>query len=220
MLFIYTCKRLPASRFLWFFSFLLLACSSTPSPPVNREGARGEQTEDPSFQNGDIIFHTSQSTQSKAIQLVTNSVYSHMGIIYWEKGQAYVYEAVQPVKLTKLSDWIARGEGGHYVVKRWKRRADYFSSAGLQRLKSVGERFLGKDYDLQFAWSDDRIYCSELVWKMYKESFDVEIGALEQFRDFDFSDPLVQKKIKERFGRNLPMDEWVITPDRCFAPPS
>jgi len=34
------------------------------------------------FHNGDIIFQTSRSSQSKAIQLATNSKYSHMGIIY------------------------------------------------------------------------------------------------------------------------------------------
>jgi len=43
-----------------------------------------------------------------------------MGIIYQTDGQYYVYEAVQPVKLTKLSDWIKRGENSHYVVKRLK----------------------------------------------------------------------------------------------------
>lgn len=62
------------------------------------------------FQNGDIIFQTSKSSQSKAIQLATNSKYSHMGIIYETDGQFFVYEAVQPVKLTKLNDWIKRGE--------------------------------------------------------------------------------------------------------------
>ena len=51
---------------------------------------------------------------------------------------------------------------------------------------------------------------------MYKEAFDVEIGGLERFRDFDLSDPLVQEKIKERFGNSFPMDEQVITPDQMF----
>jgi hypothetical protein len=31
--------------------------------------------------NGDIIFHTSRSAQSVAIQLATQSRYSHMGIV-------------------------------------------------------------------------------------------------------------------------------------------
>jgi hypothetical protein len=32
--------------------------------------------------NGDIIFHTPRSAQSVAIQMATNSPYSHMGIVY------------------------------------------------------------------------------------------------------------------------------------------
>ena len=67
------------------------------------------------FQNGDIIFQTSMSNQSKAIQLATNSRYSHMGIIYENEGQYYVYEAIQPVKLTPLEQWIKRGENGENI---------------------------------------------------------------------------------------------------------
>jgi hypothetical protein len=33
-------------------------------------------------------------------------------------------------------------------------------------MKATGEGFLGKDYDLTFGWSDERLYCSELVWKV------------------------------------------------------
>jgi hypothetical protein len=76
------------------------------------------------IQSGDIIFQTSGSSQSKAIQLATKSRYSHMGIIYEIEGEFYVYEAVQPVKLTKLNDWIQRGEGSHYVIKRLKDSKD------------------------------------------------------------------------------------------------
>jgi hypothetical protein len=72
------------------------------------------------FQNGDIIFQTSLSSQSKAIQLATNSKYSHMGIIYEDNGNYYVYEAIQPVKYTPLDAWIKRGKNGHFVVKRLK----------------------------------------------------------------------------------------------------
>ena len=70
------------------------------------------------IQSGDIIFQTSTSNQSKAIQLATNSKYSHMGIIYENDGAYFVYEAVQPVKLTPLQTWIQRGKNGHYVIKR------------------------------------------------------------------------------------------------------
>ena len=36
----------------------------------------------PQLQDGDLIFQTSQSSQSKAIQLATKSKFSHMGMIY------------------------------------------------------------------------------------------------------------------------------------------
>jgi hypothetical protein len=43
------------------------------------------------FQNGDIIFQTSQSGQSKAIQIATDSKYSHMGIVYKIGKDYFVY---------------------------------------------------------------------------------------------------------------------------------
>ena len=83
-------------------------------------------------------------------------------------------------------------------------------------MKLIGKKYLGKSYDLQFEWSDDKIYCSELVWKIYKEAFNIEIGELEKIGDFNLSNKTVQKKLKERYGNSIPLDEYVITPDRMF----
>src|ERR1700704_3182300 len=79
------------------------------------------------FHDGDIIFQTSRSGQSRAIQLATHSRYSHMGIVFLENGKPVVLEAVQPVKWTPVAKWIARGEGGRYVVKRLRDRPDGLS---------------------------------------------------------------------------------------------
>ena len=54
------------------------------------------------LKDGDIIFQTTQSSQSKAIQLATHSRYSHVGIVYFDKRQPMVLEAVQPVRVTPL----------------------------------------------------------------------------------------------------------------------
>ena len=168
------------------------------------------------IQNGDIIFQTSKSSQSQAIQFATNSQYSHMGIIYENDGQFLVYEAVQPVKLTPLKEWINRGENGHYVIKRLENADQVLTNSTLTRMKQVGERFKGKPYDLYFEWSDDKIYCSELVWKIYKQAADIEIGQLEKLSDFDLTNEIVQTKMKERYGDNIPMDEKVISPAAMF----
>ncbi len=174
------------------------------------------KTDTTEFQNGDIIFQTSKSGQSKAIQIATGSKYSHMGIIYKQGNDFFVYEAVQPVKLTPLTDWINRGESGHYVVKRIKKSEHLLTPETLTKMKQIGEKYVGKDYDLYFKWSDSRVYCSELVWKIYKEAIGLEIGKLEKLGDFNLTDKAVKQKLQERYGDHIPKNELVISPASMF----
>ncbi|SEV95602.1 Permuted papain-like amidase enzyme, YaeF/YiiX, C92 family [Chitinophaga sp. YR573] len=164
------------------------------------------------IKDGDIIFQTSLSGQSKAIQLATHSKYSHCGIVYKKGNELFVFEAVEPVKLTPLSKWIARGEGGKFEIRRLKNREQILTPAVLEKMKQVENRFAGKHYDIYFDWSDDNIYCSELVWKVYKEATGLEIGQLEKLRNFDLSSEAVKQKMKERYGDHIPLDENVISP--------
>ena len=168
------------------------------------------------IRDGDLIFHISLSRQSKAIQLATKSKYSHCGIIYKENGQYYVFEAVQPVKETPLDKWIARGKNGHYVIKRLKNADKVLTVEAFEKMKREGEKFKGKDYDLTFEWSDDKIYCSELIWKIYQRATGIEIGKLEKLSEFDLSSEVVREKMKERYGDKIPMDEIVISPAKIF----
>ncbi len=168
------------------------------------------------FQSGDLIFQSSTAGQGQAIQLATHSKYSHVGILFEREGQLVVYEAVQPVKITPLHDFIHRDKNGAYVVKRLKNAKEVLTPEVLQKMKAIGKRFLGKNYDLYFEWSDERIYCSELVWKMYKEATGLEIGKLQPLSDFDLTHPAVKEKIRERYGQNIPLDEWMISPGAMF----
>ncbi len=168
------------------------------------------------IKNGDLIFQTSLSRQSKAIQLATNSKYSHCGIIYSENGQFHVFEAIQPVKTTPLDKWIARGKDGHYVIKRLKNADQVLTVETLQKMKHEGEKFMGKNYDLTFEWSDHKIYCSELIWKIYQRATGIEIGKLQKLSDFDLTHETVKNKMKERYGNKIPMDETVISPASIY----
>jgi uncharacterized protein YycO len=123
---------------------------------------------------------------------------------------------VQPVKLTKLNEWIRRGENSHYVVKRLKDSDKHLTNENLKKMKDFGEKFKGKNYDIYFEWSDDKIYCSELVWKIYKEVLDIEIGDLQKLKDFDLTNDIVKNKMKERYGDKIPLDEKVISPSTMF----
>jgi hypothetical protein len=168
------------------------------------------------IENGDLIFQTSLSGQSRAIQLATHSEYSHCGLIYKTGNDYFVFEAVQPVKRTPLAKWIARGQGGHFVIKRLKNADKFLTSETVKRMKQVGDSFEGKSYDIYFDWSDDKMYCSELIWKIYQRCTGLEIGKLEKLRDFDLTDGTVRKKMHDRYGDNIPLDELVISPASMF----
>jgi|SRR5688572_22779113 len=168
-----------------------------------------------SLRDGDLIFQQSVSDLSTAIQMATHSKYSHCGILYKNEKGWQVFEAVQPVCLTPLEDWIARGANKHYVIKRLK-NTGVLTPEALKKMKAYGETLQGRDYDIYFNWGDERIYCSELIWKIYRHGTGLEIGKLQKLREFDLSSKLVQQKLREHYGNAVPLDEPVISPVSVF----
>jgi uncharacterized protein YycO len=114
--------------------------------------------------------------------MATQSQYSHVGVIFINRGKTFVYEAVQPVKLTPIDEWIKRGENEHFVVKRLKNANEILTKENQKKLQNEGLKFIGRKYDLYFGWSDKRIYCSELVWKIYKRALKIEVGKLDSLK--------------------------------------
>ncbi|CAN5913306.1 YiiX family permuted papain-like enzyme [soil metagenome] len=177
---------------------------------------KAEKT-DTAFHDGDIIFQSSSSGQSYAIQLATHSIYSHCGILFNDNGKWFVYEAVQPVIKTPVNKWIARGENGIYVVKRLKNADSLLTENALYKMRKSVNGNLGKDYDVYFGWSDERIYCSELVWKAYHDGTGLEVGELKKLGEYDLSQPVVKKIMKERYGNKIPLEEPMISPGNIYA---
>ena len=213
-------KRIVLPIVLLLLLTLVVFAKDSFSQLIFGKGSTNEVGLSSSFNNelkdGDLIFQTSRSRQSKAIQLATNSQYSHCGIVFKEGNSFYVFEAVQPVKRTPLAEWIARGEKGEFVVKRLKNAEQTLTPDVIQKMKEIGKGFYGKNYDSAFEWSDEKIYCSELIWKIYKRATGIEIGNLEKLGDFDLSSKVVKQKIKERYGEKIPLEELVISPASLF----
>jgi len=127
-----------------------------------------------------------------------------------------VYEAVQPVKITPLQQWIARGKGGHFVVKRLKNATPVLTPAVINAMQKTAASFLNKNYDPYFEWADNRIYCSELVWKIYNRAAGINIGQLQHLKDFNLTSPAVKQKLAERYGQHIPLNETVISPAAIY----
>jgi len=162
--------------------------------------------------DGDIIFQTSKSSQSRLVQTATASPLSHVGLVFIEKGRPVVYEAVGPVRVTPLKDWIKRGEGEKFEVKRLKNVKELLKAAAVRKLKASARTFLGKNYDARFQWSDESIYCSELVWKAYERALGLPLSPLKKMKDFNLADKAVKKELLKRHNGRIPMDEPVVAP--------
>lgn len=173
----------------------------------------GQEQEAVMPQDGDIVFHESSSRQSPIIKLAQHSKWTHCGIVFYIGEKAYVYEAVEPVKYTPLKDWIARGKNGVYCAKRL---GSPLSASTIEKMKTVGIKYKGKHYDTLFQWSDNKIYCSELIWKIYSQGADIELCPPEKFADFPISNPMVKKLIKERYGNKFDPSEQLVSPNALY----
>lgn len=198
------------------FISLIIAFGIYSSYEVTRAFKIINEKIESSFISGDVIFQTSESTQCEAIRIATNSKFSHCGIIFIEDNKTYVYEAVQPVKKTLLSDWIKHGKESKYVVKRLKNHNSKLSKEKLSKMIIDAKKHINKDYDLYFEWSDDKMYCSELVWKIYKNAADIELCDLKKLKEFNLNHPKVQEIMKQRYGNNIPYDEEVVAPSQLY----
>ena len=147
--------------------------------------------------NGDIVFQTSRSVQSTALEYATHSDITHVGMMVRKNQQWYVIEAVQPVKITHFHQWKQRGENGKISIKRLKDNFDF------SKVLKAMEKHLGKDYDSLFYWGDSEIYCSELIYKGFKEGAGIKIGNLTRLKFLDFSSNEVQNLLIKRLGLKM-----------------
>ncbi|MFM1915969.1 MAG: hypothetical protein RLZZ531_1638 [Bacteroidota bacterium] len=164
------------------------------------------------YRDGDIIFQSSPSRQSAAIEEATQSPYSHCGIIFYENNVAYVYEAVQPVGKRRLDEWIESGVNAEFVVKRLD--TIQLTENKIKTLKNYAIEQFGKNYDGKFNWSDKEMYCSELVYKCYWNACQIKLATPKPLREFNIDGPIVRKIMKERYGNDIPYDEPMISPDQ------
>jgi hypothetical protein len=169
------------------------------------------------LQDGDLIFQESTSRQSEMVRALTDSRWTHMGVIFNESAGTIVLEAVSPVRKTPLQKWIAQGRDRHYVVKRLRSGESRLSSDAVARMQKLGATWLGRPYDVRFRWDDQSLYCSELAYKLFDRAAGVRLGKLERAADMNLEDERVQQALRKRFaGATFDPTETVVTPDSIF----
>lgn len=129
------------------------------------------------LKEGDIVFQTSKSSQSKYIKLATQSPWTHCGIIIEKPDGLYVLEAISTVSLTPYQQWVERGRGKRVRVKRYTK----------EPIKIKYSKYLGKRYDNAFKFGNNQWYCSELVYDIYRRQLGVELCEPRPVSDYVIS---------------------------------
>ena len=179
--------------------FLFLAVSASLS-----------QAQIPNVKSGDIIFQTSDSPQSNAIQEATGSLFSHVGIVKVSKNKKVVIEAVSKVKPTPLEEWIARGRDENYVVYRDNKLTD----KEREQVVNAAESYLGRPYNLFFTFHSDAIYCSELVYFAFQK-IGINIGHVQKIRELNVENSAIQQLVKKRW-KDHPLCKGVSNMKACW----
>ena len=213
-----TMRRRP--RVPWGFvalATLLVAVSALGCHPASAaaDGADAADGGAAPLRAGDIVFQTSTSKQSAAIQHATHSPFTHVGMIVHADGKLAVFEAEGTVHTTPLEAWIARAPAS-FVARRLKDAASLLTTAGQAKLVTEGRKHMGKPYDAAFDWSDEKMYCSELVWKSYHEALGIDLGAPRPLRSFALTSAGVHAALVQRYGKSIPLDAPMISPQQIF----
>lgn len=103
-----------------------------------------------------------------------------------------------------------------FVIKRLIDSEKSLSENNLIEMKKIASKSLNKNYDIYFEWSDEKMYCSEYVWKVYKEGIGIEVGKTQKLKEFDLASEEVKKIMDERYGDKPPLEETVISPAAVF----
>lgn len=156
---------------------------------------------------GDIYFQSFPHNElTDTIEGVTESPRSHCGILRQRPEGWVVMEAVEPVRETPLAEWVRRGREGKFEVFRL--RAPHRDK--IPGMITAAQKYLGRPYDLRYRLDDEKIYCSELVYKAFRDAGGGELGRLQTLGELNWKPH--EAFIRHLEGGGLPLDRKMITP--------
>ncbi len=141
------------------------------------------------LREGDIVFIETKSFQSKFIKLGMMSIWSHCGIAVNTPEGVQIMEADTTVRILPIKRFIDRSIGGKYIIKR----------PSQQLTQPIDkDKWLGRWYDLKFSFDNEEVYCSELVWLIYKDQ-GIELCPPVRIDEHSMVRlPIMQRALEER----------------------
>jgi hypothetical protein len=155
---------------------------------------------------GDLYFQSlPRNAVIDAIEGASESPYSHCGILVRKGGKWFVLEAIGPVRETPLVKWIKQARDRHYDVFRLGEK----HAGNIPEFIKAARKYLGRPYDIRYRMDDEKIYCSELIFKGYRDATGEQLGKLVKFGDLKWGRHV---PIIIEIEGSIPVNRIMITP--------
>lgn len=130
------------------------------------------------LRTGDLLF---QETNKNA-SLISDSAYYNIGIAFIEGDNYALLETKDQVQYVSIRQWVENGNNNNYIAKRLRNADSLFTNSSIQVFDREARNHIMKKYDNSTEWSDEEMYNAELIWKIYKRAFNVELGSLDTIK--------------------------------------
>lgn len=156
---------------------------------------------------GDILFQSLPRNElTDAIEGVSESCWSHCGILVCDGEEWMVAEAIGTVHLTPLNKWVLRSRHCRFAAYR----VDAMKEEDMPRLRGAIDAMIGKPYDYHYSPDDSEIYCSELVFRAFERGLGMNVGTWQKLQDLKWQP--FEKFVRSMEEGALPLDREIITP--------
>lgn len=156
------------------------------------------------FQDGDLLFVSCGGRLCRVIEDVTDSPFSHVGMIRGSGAEAQVIEAFGPVGEVPLQEFLARSDG-EFTLMRWVGEPAERVGDIQQAIRAM----YGRPYDARYRWDDEAIYCSELIYKGLEAATGIRAAPLRKLGELNVEP---HREFIVGLEGSLPLDRRMITP--------
>jgi len=190
-----------ALRCLSLLALVFLAACTTPTPVATVAPPTGH------LQDGDLLFQSlPHSPLVDAIEGCTQTPFSHCGIAHQTPAGWVVIEAIGPVRESPIAQFFAQGRGAKYAVYRLRPAYQKYIPAMIAETR----RFYGLPYDAAYRFDDEKIYCSELIFKAYRAASGEALGIVQTLGELNWQPS--QAVIEKINDGPVPLNRAMITP--------
>ncbi len=158
---------------------------------------------------GDLVFQALplEVDLVRAIEGITRSHYSHVGVLHRRKGEWTVIEATGAgVVYTPFEKWKSIGRDERWAAYRVKAKHREHVGEFLTQLHPHA----GKPYDFSYELSEDKLYCSELVYHAWAKATGQKMGTLTELGNLNWRP--FSATIEKYNGGPMPPDRQLISP--------